>query len=399
MEAIRYVLNKKLQPTDALIMPYGKENADKVRRWHRSLPGYRETPLHRLDSLAGYLGVSSLLVKDESFRFGLNAFKALGGSYAIGRVLAERLGRDLGELPFPVLTEPKTRDSLGDMCFVTATDGNHGRGVAWTAACLGQKSVVYMPRGSAAERLRNIQALGAEASVTEFNYDDAVRHAAGQAEKNGWVLIQDTARAGYETIPGWIMEGYTTMGAEIAEQLGTVRPTHVFLQAGVGSMAGAMTAFFCDVWETCRPKIVIVEPQKADCLLRTAAADDGTLHTVTGDMDTIMAGLACGEPCSIAWRILRQYADAFLAIPDELAARGMRMLGSPSGDDPRIISGESGAAPLGALTELLRNPRYGSLCAALELDGNAVVLCISTEGATDRENYRRVVWDGRFGSE
>ena len=394
MKEIRYILNHRPELPDAPIGTFGLENAKKVRNWHRSFPEYRETPLRRLDRLAERLGITSLFVKDESARFGLNAFKALGGSYAIGRVLADRLGRELSDLPFPVLTGDETRDALCDMTFVTATDGNHGRGVAWTANRLGQNSVVYLPEGSAPERLWNIRALGADASITDLSYDDAVRFAARQAEKRGWVLVQDTAWDGYERIPGWIMEGYTTMGAEIMEQMDGVRPTHVFLQAGVGAMAGAMTAFFADGYGEDRPRIVIVEPRKADCLLRTAAADDGTLHAVTEKMDTIMAGLACGEPCSIAWPILRQYADGFLAIPDEVAARGMRILGNPLGDDPRIVSGESGAATLGAVAELLEKQDYGPLRDALELDGNAKVLCISTEGDTDRENYRRVVWDG-----
>lgn len=399
MEPIKYYLNQKPARLDAPIEAYGLENAKKVRAWHRSLPAYRETPLRCLNHLAEQLGISSLLVKDESARFGLNSFKALGGSYAIGRALAERLDRNLSDLPFPVLLGDSVRGTLGAMTFVTATDGNHGRGVAWTADCLGQKSVVYMPRGSAPERLKNIQALGAEASITDLSYDDAVRFAAEQAEKNAWVLVQDTSWEAYEKIPGWIMEGYTTMGAEMIEQLGDTRPTHVFLQAGVGAMAGAMTAFFSDAYRTERPKIIIVEPQKADCLFRTTSAGDGTLHAVTDDMDTIMAGLACGEPCGIAWPVLRQYADAFLSIPDELAARGMRILGNPLGTDPRIVSGESGAAALGAVTELLQNRSYEPLRAALGLDKNAKLLCISTEGDTDRENYRRIVWDGRYCSE
>ena len=396
MEPIRFFLNQKPVLPDAPIGSYGAENAKRVQAWHRSFPDYQETPLHRLDHLAEHLGLSAVFVKDESSRFGLNAFKGLGGSYAIGRVLAERLGCSLADLPFPVLTGADVRIALGDMTFVTATDGNHGRGVAWTAHCLGQKSVVYLPCGSAPERLANIQALGAEAYITDLNYDEAVRLAARQAEENGWILIQDTSWEGYQKIPGWIMEGYTTMGAEIIGQLDGVRPTHVFLQAGVGAMAGAMTAFFSDYYGKDRPRIIIVEPQKADCLFRSAAAPDGAIHAVTGDMDTIMAGLACGEPCGIAWPILRQYADAFLSVPDELAARGMRVLGNPAGDDPRIISGESGAAALGAMTEIVRGRRYEPLRAALELDENASALFFSTEGDTDRENYRRIVWDGCF---
>ncbi|SDN26786.1 diaminopropionate ammonia-lyase [Actinomyces ruminicola] len=350
-----------------------------------------------LDHLAAHLGVSSPYVKDESSRFGLNAFKVLGGSYAMGRVLAQRLGQELSELPYPVLTSSDTREALGTLTFVTATDGNHGRGVSWTANRLGHKSVVYMPRGSARERLENIRALGAEACITDLVYDDAVRLAAAHAQERGWILVQDTSWPGYEQIPGWIMEGYTTMGAEIMEQLGGVRPTHVFLQAGVGSMAGAMAAFLADCYGLERPLIAIVEPDGADCLYRTAAADDGRLHAVK-EPQTIMAGLCCGEPCGIGWEILRQHADAFLAVPDEVAATGMRILGNPLTGDRPIISGESGAASRGTVTELLRRDCYADLRRDLRLGADARVLCISTEGDTDRDNYRRVVWDGRYAS-
>ena len=198
---------------------FGPEAAEKARSFHRSFPTYRETPLVSLSHLAGELGVAAIYVKDESARFGLNAFKVLGGSYAIGNYIAKRLGLDLEELPFERLVSEEIREKLGPVTFVTATDGNHGRGVAWTANRLGQKCVVYMPKGSAEERLRNIRALGAEASITKLNYDDAVRLAKAGEERYGWVLVQDTAWDGYEEIPRWIMEGYTTMAAETSADI------------------------------------------------------------------------------------------------------------------------------------------------------------------------------------
>ena len=396
MSGIRWVLNRTQPSVCAAAAPCGVENAQRVRAWHASFPDYEATPLVRLDALAERLGVSSVLVKDESARFGLNAFKALGGSYAIGRLLAERLGEELSALPYARLTSEETRAKLGEITFVTATDGNHGRGVAWTAQRLGQRSVVYLPRGTARERLENIRALGSDAEITELSYDDAVRLAAARAAENGWVLVQDTAWDGYETVPGWIMEGYTTMGTEILEQLDGEKPTHIFLQAGVGAMAGAMAAFFADAWGEERPKIVVVEPEGADCLYRTAKAADGRLHAA-GELHTIMAGLCCGEPCSLAWALLERCADAFVTIPDRAAARAMRILGAPLPGDRRIISGESGAAGLGAAAELLRGEDCAPLRSALGLDGSAVLLCISTEGDTDRENYRRIVWDGLYG--
>ena len=302
------------------IKAFDQKIADQVQIFHQQFAEYTPTPLIDLPKLARKLGISGLFVKDESRRFGLGAFKGLGGSYCLGRYLAEH------------------PDQNG-VTFVTATDGNHGRGIAWAARKLGCKAVVYMPAGSSAERLANIRAQGAEATITNMNYDDTVRFAARQAEKNGWVLVQDTAWKGYETIPSWIMQGYLTMANEAATALGNTVPSHIFLQAGVGAMSGALTAFFRNRYGF-GPKIVIVEPDQADCIYRTALADDGTLRTVSGALHTIMAGLACGEPCTIGWALLRYGADAFVSMEDSIAATGMRILGAPLAGDPRIISGE-----------------------------------------------------------
>lgn len=373
---------------------FGPESAAKARAFHSSFPEYQATPLVNLKELAQSLGVASIHVKDESYRFGLNAFKVLGGSYTIGNYIAGMLGLDISELPYDRLVSEEIREKTGELTFVTATDGNHGRGVAWTANRLGQKSVVYMPKGSALERLENIRKLGADASITEFNYDDAVRFAKKGADEHGWVMVQDTAWQGYEEIPGWIMEGYTTMALEATEQLQGEKPTHVFLQAGVGAMSGAVTGYFSALYGKDRPVITIVEPNKADCLYRTALANDGQLHFVTDDMQTIMAGLACGEPCTIGWEVLRDHADNFISMPDYVAAEGMRIMGNPLPGDPRIISGESGAATLGLVAEIMRNSSMAKIRKALKLDEHSRILCFSTEGDTDKENYRRIVWDG-----
>lgn len=371
------------------------ESAKKVRSFHASFPVYRETPLVELKNTAKAIGLGSIYVKDESYRFGLNAFKVLGGSYAIGNYLAKRLGKSITEMPFDKLISDEVRKELGDITFVTATDGNHGRGVAWTAKQLQQKSVVYMPKGSAEERLKNIRAEGADASITDLNYDEAVRLANTQADQKGWVMVQDTAWEGYEDIPGWIMQGYGTMGYEAYTQL-PEKPTHIFLQAGVGSMAGAVAGFFAAAYGEDRPIITIVEPNKADCIFRTAEAADGTLHFVTGDMDTIMAGLACGEPCSIGWNVLRDYADNFISCPDYAAAQGMRLLGNPEAGDTKVISGESGASAFGCVAEIMRDPALAELRKKLKLDENSRVLFFSTEGDTDKENYKSIVWDGAY---
>ena len=370
------------------------ETAKKVQEFHKSFPMYKETPLASMNGLAKELGLGEIFVKDESYRFDLNAFKVLGGSYAIGNYMAGKLGMDISELPYEKMISAEVRERLGELTFVTATDGNHGRGVAWTANRLRQKSVVYMPKGSAMERLENIRAEGAEAWIKDMNYDEAVRLAHSMSKEHGWILVQDTAWEGYTDIPTWIMQGYATMGLEAIEQL-PEKPTHIFLQAGVGSMSGAITGLFADIYGSDRPIIGIVEPNKADCLYRTAKADDGKLHFVTDDMSTIMAGLACGEPCSIAWEVLRDYADFFISCPDYVAAKGMRMMGNPPIGDTRVISGESGAATLGCVAEIMLNPAYVSLKESLKLDKNSKILFFSTEGDTDRENYLAIVWDGK----
>ena len=378
---------------------FGYENAKKVNAFHRSFPEYTVTPLASENEFAKMIGVKSIHVKDESYRFNLNAFKVLGGSYAIGSYIARKLGMDISDLPYEKMTSPEIKEKLGDVTFVTATDGNHGRGVAWTANRLGQKSVVYMPKGSAQERLDNIRALGSDASITEFNYDDAVRLANKGAEDYGWVMVQDTAWEGYEDIPGWIMEGYTTMAFEAVQQLGDEKPTHIFLQAGVGAMSGGLTGFFADYYgDEDRPIITIVEPNKADCIYRTAEANDGKLHFVTGDMDSIMAGLCCGEPCTIGWNVLKDHADNFVSVPDYCAAKGMRILGNPLPGDDKVISGESGAATFGFVAELMTNPSLDWLRKQLKIDENSKILCFNTEGDTDKENYRKIVWDGLYQS-
>lgn len=376
---------------------FGIKCAQRAWNFHRTFPEYSMTPLINLKNLAGKSGVESIYVKDESFRFGLNAFKVLGGSYCIGSYMGKRLGLDISEVSYEMLRSRETRDRLGSLTFVTATDGNHGRGIAWTANRLGHKSVVYMPKGSARERLAHIRELGAEAHVKEFNYDDTVRYAREMAQKYGWILVQDTAWEGYEEIPGWIMEGYATMALEAWKQLKGVKPTHIFLQAGVGAMAGAVAGFFSSLWlDEEKPFITIVEPNKADCIYRTAMADDGKLHGVRGHMNTIMAGLACGEPCPIGWKVLQDYGDCFISMPDWVAANGMRILGSPMGNDQRIISGESGAAAVGLAVEVFREKKLDWLKTELKLDRESRILCFSTEGDTDKENYRRIVWDGLY---
>lgn len=401
MELLKWVHNTKSRDvnyTKEKLVGFEEKEMKEVYDFHKSLPGYKATPLVELDDLAKYYGVQKLWLKDESKRFGLNAFKVLGGSYAIGKYLSQKLGRDMSELPFNVLISDEVKKQLGDVTFVTATDGNHGRGVAWVANKLRQKSVVYMPKGSAKMRFDAIAREGADVSITDLNYDDAVRLANKGAEEHGWIMVQDTAWDGYEEIPLWIMQGYSTIINEIVEQLEAAKeekPTHVFLQAGVGSFAGAIQGYLAHLYGDDRPITIICEPHGANCIYKSMEANDGKPHNVTGDLTTIMAGLACGEPNTISWKILRDNADFSVSCDDSIAARGMRVLSSPLGNDQRVISGESGAVGLGLFTVLSeKKEEYAELMKALKIDENSRILCISTEGDTDVEGYKNVVWNG-----
>lgn len=401
MELLKWVHNTKSRDvnyTKEKLVGFEEKEMKEVYDFHKSLPGYKATPLVELDDLAKYYGVQKLWLKDESKRFGLNAFKVLGGSYAIGKYLSQKLGRDMSELPFNVLISDEVKKQLGDVTFVTATDGNHGRGVAWVANKLRQKSVVYMPKGSAKMRFDAIAREGADVSITDLNYDDAVRLANKGAEEHGWIMVQDTAWDGYEEIPLWIMQGYSTIINEIVEQLEAAKeekPTHVFLQAGVGSFAGAVQGYLAHLYGDDRPITIICEPHGANCIYKSMEANDGKPHNVTGDLTTIMAGLACGEPNTISWKILRDNADFSVSCDDSIAARGMRVLSSPLGNDHRVISGESGAVGLGLFTVLSeKKEEYAELMKALKIDENSRILCISTEGDTDVEGYKNVVWNG-----
>ena len=373
---------------------FGVDKANEVIAFHRSIPGYAPTEMVSLSGLARALGVEALYVKDESSRFGLNAFKSLGSSYCVASLISEKLGMPTR---YESVVSAEAKENTQGMTLITATDGNHGRGVAWTAKLLGLKSVVLMPKGTALERLQNIQKLGADASITDLVYDDTVKLAAKMAQENGWLLVQDTAWGGYEEIPERIMQGYLTMALEAVEALPKA-PTHLLLQAGVGSMAAALAAFFVEYYGKDCPKIIVVEPDGANCFYETARVADGGIHPFVGNMHSIMAGLCCGVPSKSAWAILKETTDFYVSMPDFVAADGMRILGAPLPGDQRVISGESGASTFGLVADLLRDSRHQSIKDELGLNENSRILCISTEGATDRENYRRSVWDGAWSS-
>jgi len=400
MSEIKWIENSMPKTKDEQLKLMSEENIEKAYNFHKSFPQYNATPLVRLKKMAEYLGLNEFLVKDESYRFGLNAFKVLGGSYAIGKYISNEIGRDMSEVYYDYLISPKLKDEFGQATFFTATDGNHGRGVAWAANKLGQKAVVRMPKGTVETRLKNIQKENAEVTIEELNYDDCVRLAAGEAAMTDrGVIIQDTAWKGYEEIPSWIMQGYGTMAKEAYEQIKELelnRPSHIFIQAGVGSLAGAVIGYFANVYKENPPIFVVMEAEAADCLYQGAVKGDGKIQVVDGDLTTIMAGLACGEPNTISWDILVNHVDFFVSCPDWVAAKGMRMLGAPLKGDKQVISGESGAIGMGVISEIMHNEKYLELKKKANLNEDSKVLIFSTEGDTDPVNYRNVVWNGLY---
>lgn len=392
-KVMKYLLNKvDGSPTYPL---FSRIEAKKALQLHSSIPGYKPTPLVNLTRLAGVWGLKDIFVKDESRRFGLNAFKVLGGSYAVAQLLCEKLGKDISEVDFDYLISDEVKAQLGDITFVTATDGNHGRGIAWAAEKLRQKAVVYMPKGAAEARVRNIESHGAKVVVTDLNYDDAVRTALDLADEKGWIMVQDTAWDGYTKIPTWIMQGYMTMVFEAIGQLGGVKPTHAFIQAGVGAMAGAALGALVEIYGDEAPTTVIIEPKNAAGIFKSAEIGDGQPHAVKGDLDTIMAGLACGEPNPIGWDVLKQSSACFMSVDDYLAANGMRILSCPVLGDDRVISGESGPIGIGVLDLIANDPNFSELKESLGLNHKSVVLLFNTEGNTDPVNFRKIVWYGK----
>lgn len=377
---------------------FAPETSRTARTFHRQIPGFRQTPLVSLSHLAHMLGVDGIYVKDESQRLELNSFKVMGGSFAIFRYIQTRLGISDDKMSYKYLLSKECKDKLGTITFASATDGNHGRGIAWASRMLGHDCKIYVHKDTSAARINAIRMYGAEVTVVDGNYDDAVRKVAEDARENGWVIISDTSWPGYTEVPTWIMQGYTTMLLESQEQfagMGISKPTHVFVQAGVGALAASVIGFYAALFKDDPPKFIVVEPEKAACIYASAKIGDGEPHSVKGDLDTIMAGLACGDPSPIAWKILWANADAYISVPDYIAARGMRIMATPLKDDPIIISGESGAVTLGALYSILTEKEdCQELLDFLKIDENSRLFFINTEGNTDPTHFRQIIWDG-----
>lgn len=383
-----------ISPAVTKYFPFGV--SEKTSSFHTKIPAFRVTPLKSLNRLATMIGVGKIWVKDEADRLSLGSFKVLGGSYAIYQTILKLIGNPQG-FTFNNLSNPDVRRKVGDLTFAAATDGNHGRGVAWAATQLGFKSIIYVHKLTSEARINAIVRNGAEVKVIDGTYDDAVRQINEDAQRNGWQVVSDTSWEGYEEIPVWVMQGYTTMFAEVQQQLaamGEIRPTHIFMQAGVGSLAASSFGFYASLFGPDRPKMVVVEPDRAACLYHSMEINDGKPHNFPGDLNTIMAGLACGEPNPIAWEVLYDCADGFIKCPDYVSAKGMRVGGVPLQGDPYIIAGESGAVSLGALMFVMELDRYKNIREALGLNENSKVLLVNSERNTDPDDYRRVVWEG-----
>jgi len=372
---------------------FTEDKVKKIHKFHKSLEHfYNVTRLEKLDALAHDMGIFKLYIKNESRRGNFNAFKLLGGSYAVANIIYRKLGLDIGQVGKKVHKKKENLEMIKSLTFAAASDGNHGKSVAWAANILGAKSIVYMPKGTAEERIEAIEKLGGEVVVTDLTYDGCVSLVSKLGKEKGWEVVLDTATDGDPQVASWVMEGYATMAREVIKQLRhhLVKPTHVFLQAGVGSMAASVIATLANEYYPDMPKFYIVEPHQANCFYQSGKAQKPV--SVEGNLDSISAGLSCGVVNPQAWNIIKDFADGFISSDDYLAANGMRILGNPLDMDPVIVSGESGAITTGVLEKIVRT----DLKDKLELNDNSVVLLFSTEGATDRENYRNVVWYGKY---
>lgn len=372
-----------------LLANFSQKESEKVLAYHKTLPGYKETPLHDMTALANKIGVQKLWIKDESKRFDLNAFKVLGSSFALARHI-------LGENQSYRYEDAKAK-GIHETVLVSATDGNHGFGLAHVGNLFGRQVKIFMPQGTEPERAERIRRLGASVDVLDKNYDECVQVAKQHAASHKGLFVQDTALDSDTQdeikIPLYIMQGYMSILQEIFESSQDVEPSHVFLQCGVGSFASSLTALLVNKYRHSeKPPIIIgVEPNEADCFFRSCQT--GKLEIVDGEMNSIMAGLCCGVPSTIAYPILRDAVSWFVSCDDVITRRGMRIMANPLPGDSCIVSGESGAVTLGLTYTLFSSDRYEYLRQEMGLNENSRILVISTEGDTNPEGYFNNIWE------
>lgn len=375
--------------------PYGPvqraalDEAGFVRAWETVTrwPGYAATPLVSLPGLARKADVAALSYKDEGGRFGLGSFKALGGAYAVYRLLARMIAERGGgaEPSVDDLLSGRYRELTATLTVASATDGNHGRSVAWGAQMFGARCVIFIHATVSEPRREAIAGFGAEVVRIAGNYDDSVHHCAAESAKRGWHVVSDTAYEGYWQIPCDVMQGYAVMAEEIVRAM-PVPPTHVFLQGGVGGLAAAVIARFWQVWGKDRPRAIAVEPIRADCIYRSILA--GTPTKTSGDLETLMAGLAAGEVSLAAWEILKGGTAAAMTVPDEAAIQAMRLLAQGVDGDKRVVGGEAGVGGLAGFLAAAVDPAVRE---KLGLAPESRVLTIGSEGDTDPALYRELV--------
>lgn len=374
----------ELDPSDAETLSLSA--AEEVERFLSFREGHRETPLVSLSNLAGRLRVRSIHVKDEGHRLGLGSFKALGGSYAVIRLVVEEAERQLGrKVDIAELHAPEVNAVASRLTVACATDGNHGRSVAQGAKLVGANCAIFVHSGVSADRIAAIARFGAQIIRVAGNYDDAVSEASRVAAEKRWLTVSDTSWPGYERIPGLVMQGYTALLREAVRQL-PHRPTHVFVQSGVGGLAAAVAGYFTLLYGDGRPFFTVVDPSRAACLLESARA--GKAVKIAHGAATVMAMLECYQPSLVAWRILSRCADAFMTVEEEDAVEAMRLLANPDDGDPAIVSGESGGVGMAAL---IRASESAVFRTALRLDEASRVFLVNTEGATDPDLYRKLV--------
>ncbi len=373
----RLLLNRNHGTPGMVVLPDG--GFRRARAEITSWEGYCPTPLLSLPEVAAAAKVKAVYYKDEGGRFGLGSFKALGGAYAVKHLLVAELSKR-GLAP-AAIAEALAKGAAPKVTVCCATDGNHGRSVAWGARRFGAACVIFVHETVSQGRRDAIAAYGAEIRVVPGNYDDAVRAAQATAEKEGWFVVSDTSYPGYTEVPRDVMQGYRLMAEEALAALPTP-PTHAFIQGGVGGVAAAVAAQL-RASGAGQARLVVAEPQEAACLLASCQAGKPT--TIEGELDTLMAGLACGEPSLLAWQELERSAYGFMAVPDAAAVDCMKLLARR---EPKIVAGESAVAGLAALLLAAREP-FARM--ALGLDSESQVLLFGTEGATDPELYARLV--------
>ncbi|MGI6467282.1 MAG: diaminopropionate ammonia-lyase [Sphaerochaetaceae bacterium] len=392
-------IRKKIDNKDFNVIEstFPLEVAAQSLKFHKQIPSYKPTPLINLENLAKLLKVGGIWVKNEALRLDLNSFKPLGGSFALFKFIQTKLNIADEKMSFEYLKSEEVKKALGDITFASATDGNHGKGLAWATKQLGYKCVIYVHQDTSQHRIDAISQFGATVKVIKGNYDDAVNQIKVDAQENGWQIVSDTSWEGYHQIPTWIMQGYGTLVSEVQNQLNEKniqKPTHIFVQAGVGALAAAIFGYYHTIFKESAPECVIIEPLNAACIYESIRLADGKAHGVEGDLETIMAGLSCGHPSEVAYSVLKNSAETFIKVPDYYASRGMRMFASPLNGDQSIVSGESGAVALGLLLSLMEEHKFSKLRKELKLDENSQILIVNTEGDTDPLHYRQVVWEG-----